>query len=431
MRGRGGGRVDRCRRRCVARLVFAAAICIAFPAGAQGPAQFAAARQRLIQEILIPSGIQDPRVLQSVASTPRHEFVPLPQRGMAYYDMALPIGGEQTISSPFIVAFMTQSLDPQPEDRVLEIGTGSGYQAAILSPLVKDVFTIEIVEPLGRRAERLLKRLKYGNVHVKIGDGFQGWPEHAPFDKIIVTCSPEKVPQPLIDQLKEGGMIVVPVGERYQQTLVELTKQDGQLKERALRPTLFVPMTGRAEAMREVLPDADKLGLQNGSFELPLDETGHVAGWYYQRQVEQVADSEAPDGASVVKFSNQTPGRASLMLQGLALSGEVFSRLEVRAHVRYQQVVPGAEPDMRAMISVGFYDAQRRPLGQQWLGPWQGTQNWQLVEESFRVPPASREAILRVGLFGATGERARPSGKQVSTPAKTSQSDRFSRLAFF
>src|SRR5262249_39247468 len=149
-------------------------------------------------------------------------------KAKSYYDMGLPIGNQQAISSPLIVSQMTQALKTQPTDKVLEIGTGSGYQAAVLSPLVKDVYTIEIVEPLGKKAKQTLDRLgKYKNVHTKTGDGYQGWPEFAPFDKIIVTCSPEKVPQPLIDQLADGGMMVIPVGERYTQTLYLFTKKGG------------------------------------------------------------------------------------------------------------------------------------------------------------------------------------------------------------
>ena len=204
----------------------------------------------MVQEVVAGAGIQNPRVIEAMRNTPRHEFVPRQLRQYAYLDMALPIGDQQTISSPFIVAFMTECIDPQPTDRVLEIGTGSGYQAAVLSRLVQQVYSIEIVEPLGRRAARTLRQMRLDNVTVRIGDGFQGWPEEAPFDKIIVTCSPELVPQPLIDQLKDEGLLVIPVGERYQQTMYLFRKSNHGLQREALRPTLFVPMTGQAEADR-------------------------------------------------------------------------------------------------------------------------------------------------------------------------------------
>ncbi|MFN7628600.1 MAG: protein-L-isoaspartate O-methyltransferase, partial [Pirellula sp.] len=152
-------------------------------------------------------------------------------------DIAIAIGESQTISSPYIVALMTEALQPKPTDKVLEIGTGSGYQAAVLSPLVKDVYTIEIVEDLGERTTALLDELGYSNVHCLIGDGFKGWKEHAPFDKIIVTCSPANVPEPLREQLKEGGLMVIPVGERYQQMLYLMRKKDGKLEKEALTPT--------------------------------------------------------------------------------------------------------------------------------------------------------------------------------------------------
>src|SRR3990172_8484116 len=167
--------------------------------------------------------------------------------------MALPIGDEQTISPPFVVAYMTQEIAPHPTDRVLEIGTGSGYQAAVLSPLVRNVYTIEIVEPLGRRAARTLKKLGYKNVFVKVGDGYLGWPDAAPFDKIIVTCSPEKVPQPLVDPLRDGGLMIIPVGERYQQNLYLMRKMGDRLESESLKATLFVPMTGEAELQRKRL----------------------------------------------------------------------------------------------------------------------------------------------------------------------------------
>ena len=174
------------------------------------------------------------------------EFVPENLRNKSYWDSALPIGHDQTISQPFIVAFMTEQLRPQPTDRVLEIGTGTGYQTAVLAELVKDVYTIEIIEPLAKDASARLARLDYNNAHVKVGDGYQGWPDVAPFDAIIVTCAPDKVPQPLTQQLKEGGRIIIPVGNGLDQQLFLLEKKDGQIAERAILPVRFVEMTGEA-----------------------------------------------------------------------------------------------------------------------------------------------------------------------------------------
>jgi protein-L-isoaspartate(D-aspartate) O-methyltransferase len=208
----------------------------------------AAARQRMVDAQLACPGrdIRNRRVLAAMAKVPRHEFVPADLRHLAYTDGPLPIGFGQTISQPYIVAFMTEILDPQPTDRVLEIGTGSGYQAAVLAELVRDVYTIEIVEPLARRAETDLRRVGYGNISVRAGDGYQGWPEQAPFDAVIVTCAPENVPQPLIDQLKDGGRMIIPVELGGLQELVLLEKQGGQLTRRAVLPVRFVPMTGKA-----------------------------------------------------------------------------------------------------------------------------------------------------------------------------------------
>lgn len=204
------------------------------------------ARKRMLHHQLTGSGrgIKDERVLAAMRTVPRHEFVPEDVRFSAYEDRPLPIGHGQTISQPFIVAFMTEQLRPQPSDKVLEIGTGSGYQAAVLSGLVKEVFTIEIVEPLAKRATADLHRLGYTNVFVRIGDGYKGWPERAPFDAIIVTCAPDQVPQPLVEQLKEGGRMIIPVGpEGGVQELYLLEKHGGAVKQRAVLPVHFVPMT--------------------------------------------------------------------------------------------------------------------------------------------------------------------------------------------
>lgn len=220
------------------------------PAGAALAAgdPYAAERRAMVEWQLAGRGIHDERVLEAMRRVPRHELVPALLRDQAYRDTPLPIGHGQTISQPYIVAFMTQALEPRAGDRVLEIGTGSGYQAAVLAELVREVYTIEIVAPLGERARADLARLGYSNVHVRIGDGYEGWPEKAPFAAIIVTCAPEAVPQPLVDQLREGGRMVIPVGDpRAGQQLYLLEKRGGQVVRRAILPVRFVPMTGRAQ----------------------------------------------------------------------------------------------------------------------------------------------------------------------------------------
>jgi protein-L-isoaspartate(D-aspartate) O-methyltransferase len=229
--------------RIVAQYLLIAAI-IATGCGQQIPSadDFAVQRKRMVDQQLQPRGIKDERVLAAMAKVRREEFVPADERGDAYEDGPLPIGFDQTISQPYIVAFMTEQLRLRPSDRLLEIGSGSGYQAAVLAELLADVYTIEIIEPLAKTAQATLQRLGYKNVHLKVGDGYQGWPEEAPFDGIIVTCAPENVPQPLVNQLKDGGRMVIPVGDRFAQQLYLLEKKNGQLKESATLPVRFVPM---------------------------------------------------------------------------------------------------------------------------------------------------------------------------------------------
>jgi len=198
---------------------------------------------------LAEKGVTDKAVLEAMMTVPRHEFVPELQRRAAYADHPLPIGHGQTISQPYIVAYMCQALKLSDSDKVLEIGTGSGYHAAVLSLLCEKVYTIEIIPALGRSAEKLLARLGYENIEVKIGDGYQGWKEHAPFDAIILTAAPPKIPQPLIDQLSPGGRLLAPVGEGWQE-LVLLENTEEGLKETNLLPVVFVPMTGEAEKMK-------------------------------------------------------------------------------------------------------------------------------------------------------------------------------------
>ncbi len=185
-------------------------------------------------------------VMQAMNTVPRHEFVPENMRSMAYENRPLPIGFGQTISQPYIVALMTDLLQPQPDHHVLEIGTGSGYQAAVLSQLVSQVYSIEIIEQLGKSSTQLLTRLAYDNIETRIADGYNGWPQHAPFDSIIVTAAISHIPPPLVQQLKKGGRMVIPVGTRFQTqylTLVEKDKQ-GKITTRQLLPVIFVPFTG-------------------------------------------------------------------------------------------------------------------------------------------------------------------------------------------
>jgi protein-L-isoaspartate(D-aspartate) O-methyltransferase len=233
-------------RRFAQYLILAGLAATACGQRSNAPSDFAAQRQLMVQQQLVARGINNERVLAAMGKMPREEFVPLESRAASYEDGPLPIGYDQTISQPYIVAFMTEQLRLSPTARVLEVGTGSGYQAAILAELAGEVYTIEIVAPLAQSAEAALQRLGYKNVHVKVGDGYKGWPENAPFDAIIVTCAPDKVPQPLTDQLKEGGRMVIPVGERFAQQLYLLEKKNGQLKESVTLPVRFVPMTREA-----------------------------------------------------------------------------------------------------------------------------------------------------------------------------------------
>ncbi len=211
------------------------------------PDPYESPRWRLVDSFTSgPSAqVTHPGVIEAMRATPRHLFVPEEFLSIAYADRPIPIGYGQTISQPSLVAFMTEQLRPRMIDRILEIGTGSGYQAAVLSPLVSDVYTIEIVEPLAQRAATTLSGLGYDNVHLRIGNGYAGWPEAAPFDAIIVTCAPESIPPALIEQLREGGRMVIPTGpENEIQELYLLEKHNGKIQEHAILPVRFVPMTG-------------------------------------------------------------------------------------------------------------------------------------------------------------------------------------------
>lgn len=209
------------------------------------PAPYAEERRRMVVDQIESRGLANPRILTALREVPRHLFVPASVRARAYEDRPLPIGYGQTISQPYIVALMTELARPEPGDRALEVGTGSGYQAAILARLVREVHSIEIIEPLGREAGRRLGELGFSNVFVRVGDGYGGWPEAAPFDIILVTAAPEQVPPPLIAQLKPGGRMVIPVGAISDVQRLQLIQKDleGRIESRTVLPVRFVPLT--------------------------------------------------------------------------------------------------------------------------------------------------------------------------------------------
>jgi protein-L-isoaspartate(D-aspartate) O-methyltransferase len=206
---------------------------------------FAILRKRMVQEQLIPRGIEDPRVLEVFSKVERHKFIPEDFRSSSYADYPVSIGEGQTISQPFIVALMTQSLGVNPEDKILEIGTGSGYQAAVLAELAREVHTIERIESLAKRSEALLKDLGYHNISIRVDDGTLGWKEKEPFNKIIITAASPRIPLPLTEQLAEGGKLILPLGEAFSQVLTLVEKKAGRLYQQQICGCVFVPLVGK------------------------------------------------------------------------------------------------------------------------------------------------------------------------------------------
>jgi protein-L-isoaspartate(D-aspartate) O-methyltransferase len=211
----------------------------------QSTEEFTKQREQMVKWQIEARGVTDKQVLNAMRKVERHLFVPSELTSYAYADQPLPVGYNQTISQPYIVAYMTEALKLGPGSKVLEIGTGSGYQAAVLGELCDSVFSVEIITELGTKAKSLLKDLGYDNVFVKIGDGYKGWPEYAPFDAIIVTCAPTHIPEPLTEQLVEGGKMIIPVGETNYQQLILMIKKKGRLIEQAVLPVRFVPMVDK------------------------------------------------------------------------------------------------------------------------------------------------------------------------------------------
>jgi protein-L-isoaspartate(D-aspartate) O-methyltransferase len=226
----------------IAFLMFSA---LTVKAASSSLQNFEKQRERMVSVQIKARGITDENVLKAMKKVERHRFVGQQYRRHAYEDYPLPIGEGQTISQPYIVALMTQVLNLDDTKKVLEIGSGSGYQTAVLAEICHSVYTIEVIDALGKRAAKLLADMGYGNIKVKVGDGYQGWEKYSPFDAIIVTCAPTHVPQALKEQLAEGGRMIIPVGEQFAQELVLLTKQKGKLMKEAVIPVRFVPMMRR------------------------------------------------------------------------------------------------------------------------------------------------------------------------------------------
>lgn len=226
--------------------IAAALLSLLLPACQMADASSATPHQVMIESQIAARGITNPATLAAMRGVPRHEFVPPDLRDEAYGDHPLPIGHGQTISQPYIVAFMTDAIRPQAGERILEIGSGSGYQAAILAHSGAEVFTIEIIAPLAEMARQNLERLGIRNVHIRHGDGYRGWPEHAPFDAIVVTCAPDNIPPELVAQLRDGGRMIIPVSSGLHQELILLRKHGNAIEKQSVLPVRFVPMTGEA-----------------------------------------------------------------------------------------------------------------------------------------------------------------------------------------
>jgi len=229
------------RMRILSTLIIALTFFSAILCTVRGDSDLEKLRELMVKRQIESRGVNDERVLKAMREVERHKFIPNQHITAAYEDHPLPIGYGQTISQPYIVALMTELCRLNGTEKVLEIGTGSGYQAAVLSLLAKEVYTIEIVEPLGKLAKKRMKEMGYHNVHVRIGDGYKGWPEHAPFDVIIITAAPSEIPQTLFEQLKEGGIMVAPVGD-FHQELITIEKVNGQMVKRVITYVRFVPM---------------------------------------------------------------------------------------------------------------------------------------------------------------------------------------------
>ena len=376
------------------------------PAAAQsGMRELLEARRLMVQEEIAAQGIENERLLEAMREVPREQFIPLYKRNLAYLNLAVTYGDGQVILPPLVTAHLIEQLDPQKNDKVLVIGAGSGYSSALLSRMCREVYAVEIDRNVAATAEETLNRLKYTNVKLRVGDGFEGWQEHAPYQRIIVECSPDSVPKPLVEQLAEGGVLLVPVGTEFDQTMHLCKKVNGELTTVSLWPTLLLPMKGKAEEFRSQSEKLRTPSILNGGFEEIVPKTTDVpASWAYVRQGRVITDSTCPEGKYSLSFINVTPVVAATALQAFPVDGKSISELTLACKIWGKEIRPGQNRQELPRVEVRFFDEKRRFVGGEWMGGWNMTFNWLPKEHVFSVPRTAKFALLRIGLGGATGE---------------------------
>lgn len=380
-------------------------------------------------ELVLQDGLENDLVLSAMMRIPREKFLPQNKKSGAYRDVAIPIGCSRMDYSPYITAYCISQLDPAPDDKVLEIGTGCGYASAVLSLLVREVHTVEFHATLSKKANQSLKKIGIKNVYGKIGDGFQGCPEQAPFDKIIVWGAVEDIPESLIDQLKEGGRMVVSVGEKYQQTLYLCRKKNGELKKETLPPTFFTSMPGEAESRRILLADPKNPSILGGDFEHYYGETRLPYGWYHVKNARILQGPDAPNGTNYMRFEVEpeytivhdphemedsygeppeqfvpSAEKTAQIVQSFAIDGKTVSRVKFGVFLRAENIQPlDPQNPPKGTIVLAFYGEDREVLQCVQLASVYGSFNWKPFSTEIPVPRKTLEADLYIGLFQNAG----------------------------
>jgi len=377
--------------------------CCAFPLAAEEQADaYGDARTTMVDADLSGNGIGNERLLKAMRTIPRHRFCLPEDQKHAYADQSLPIGHKRKLASPYVTAGLIELLDPRPNDRILELGTGSGYQAAILSQLATDVYSVESIEELGKASASLLKELKCKNVHTRIGDTLEGWPEAAPFDRILFTSCSGTVPAALIDQLRERGKVVVDAVCGNEELFHLFEKQHGRLVALKVWSPFSIANADNLKQHRDEKQSPNKSEIENGDFE--LSEDGKATGWYFQRQAALAEDREAPNN-HVLTFENKEPGRHAQAIQEVAIDGRAVVSLRLSVRAKGLEIHNSSSADKPSMV-IRFYDAHQRPITVEpsaILGPWRGTFGWETYTCVSSVPKTTRKALVVISMGGATG----------------------------